>query len=433
MWKRLLVAVAVVAMAIPAFSAVESVKVGGDITIYGIKRANMYMPWVGNEAIYGMNEDSLDWLQTSARVYVQAMLTDNIEAMVRLINERVWWGPVNSEADYYSRGVENMLDLAYIKVSDLLTPGLVLTVGRQEIQFGEGLVVGSAYLPNSPLGNVYPGVALAAQDLGLQKAFDAIRLDYTFNQVPVDVTAFMAKIEETFSNEDLNLYGVNLGYKAGDVARIEGYYVRLQNMGETTYNDNIATAGVRATGSVAGFDLKGEYARQFGKWDVWGSKQDNEGWALLLGGQYNFPQSAMKAYLKAQLNLYSGYDGGNDNTGWISYFPSNVASRVGAINYILALYNPIDYLSNARIINVGGGIRPVEKVGLSLDWFNATLMEDRGGEDAVGNEIDAALTYNYSEDLTFGLQYGILLRGDYTKQFISDDPWQVIGSMKVSF
>jgi len=427
MWKRLLVAVAVVAMAIPAFSAVESVKVGGDITIYGIKRVNMYMPW--GVAPYTWGEDSLDFFQTSARVYVQAMLTDNVEAMVRLINERVWWGPwAEDEWEYYDQQSDILLDLAYIKVSDLMTPGLVLTVGRQEIQFGEGLVVGSAYQPYR--AGYYPsgGTWLPAEDLGLQKAFDAIRVDYTFNQVPVDVTAFMAKIYENFDNDDYNLYGVNLGFKAGDVARIEGYYVRLQDMSDV--DENVTTAGVRATGSVAGFDLKGEYARQFGEWGGW----DNEGWALLLGGQYNFTQSAMKAYVKAQLNLYSGYDGGTDNTQWLTFFPSNVASRVGAINYILAANNPMDGLSNARIINVGGGIRPVEKVGLSLDWFNATLMEDRGGEDAVGNEIDAALTYNYSEDLTFGLQYGILLTGDYLEAVgFNDDPWQLIASMKLVF
>ncbi|HOL22765.1 MAG TPA: hypothetical protein PLQ41_07945, partial [bacterium] len=165
MWKRLLVAVAVVAMAIPAFSAVESVKVGGDITIYGIKRANL-------EMVYD-DEDSLDILQTHMRLYVQAMLTDNVEAMVRLINERVW----NWEDDYES---DILLDLAYIKVSDLLTPGLVLTVGRQEIQFGEGLVVGSNYGNDHPF-YPYGDTRIPATDLGLQKAFDAIRVDYKFN------------------------------------------------------------------------------------------------------------------------------------------------------------------------------------------------------------------------------------------------------------
>lgn len=418
MWKRLLVAVAVVAMAIPAFSAVESVKVGGDITIYGIKRANL-------EMVYD-DEDSLDILQTHMRLYVQAMLTDNVEAMVRLINERVWWGPWSGEEDYYSRGLELFLDLAYIKVSDLLTPGLVLTVGRQEIQFGEGLVVGSAYIPylTYPTGDTW-----IAQDLGLQKAFDAIRVDYTFNQVPLDITGFMAKIGESIYDEDINLYGLNLGFNPGDVARVEGYYVRMQDTEDTDWN--LSTLGVRVTGDVAGFALKGEYARQFGEW----FGDDSEGWALLLGGQYNFPQSEMEAYLKANINLYSGSEDYNDRTEmWISPFASNVASRIGSVTYALIGWETIGLETNLRAINVGGGIRPVEKVGLSLDWYNLTLMEDVGGDDEVGNEIDVAVTYNYTEDLTFGLQYGILLTGDLLDNAgYDDDPWQLIGSMKLAF
>ncbi|HPP30479.1 MAG TPA: alginate export family protein, partial [bacterium] len=396
MWKRLLVAVAVVAMAIPAFSAVESVKVGGDITIYGIKRANL-------EMVYD-DEDSLDILQTHMRLYVQAMLTDNVEAMVRLINERVWgeWGEGDDDYDHY---MQPLVDLAYIKVSDLLTPGLALTVGRQEIQFGEGLVVGSAFLPYD---GRYPTGDTLAEDLGLQKAFDAIRVDYKFNQVPVDITAFMAKNLEDFTSndDDENLYGLNLGFNAGETARVEGYYVRLQQMSDS--DENISTAGVRVTGDVAGFALKGEYAKQFGEWNGC----DNEGWALILSGQYNFTQSEMGAYIKAQFNYYSASD--SDSNGWLSFFPANVASRIGAINYILALNtkntNP-EGLSNARVINVGGGISPVEKVALSLDWFNVNFADQPGWayDESIGNEIDAAVTYKYSEDLTFGLQYGVLL------------------------
>jgi len=426
MWKRLLVAVAVVAMAIPAFSAVESVKVGGDITIYGIKRANL-------EMVYD-DEDSLDILQTHMRLYVQAMLTDNVEAMVRLINERVWgeWGEGDDDYDHY---MQPLVDLAYIKVSDLLTPGLALTVGRQEIQFGEGLVVGSAFLPYD---GRYPTGDTLAEDLGLQKAFDAIRVDYKFNQVPVDITAFMAKNREDFTSndDDENLYGLNLGFNAGETARVEGYYVRLQQMSDS--DENITTAGVRVTGDVAGFALKGEYARQFGEW----FGDDSEGWALLLGGQYNFPQSEMEAYLKANINLYSGSEDYNDRTEmWISPFASNVASRIGSVTYALIGWETIGLETNLRgletnlrAINVGGGIRPVEKVGLSLDWYNLTLMEDVGGDDEVGNEIDVAVTYNYTEDLTFGLQYGILLTGDLLDNAgYDDDPWQLIGSMKLAF
>jgi hypothetical protein len=184
---KILIAVFAVALIAPAFSAVENVKVGGDISIYGVLRGDFDI--VG--APTGKNNEDLHFFQTSARVYVSADLSDNVSAMVRLINERNW-GYVNTLINpgnqrYVNTDTDIDLDLAYIQVKDLLTPGLNLTVGRQEIQLGEGLVVGSAYNAYN-----YP-VDLAAADLGLQKAFDAVKLDYKASAVPLSVTAFLSK------------------------------------------------------------------------------------------------------------------------------------------------------------------------------------------------------------------------------------------------
>jgi len=415
---RILIAVLIAGITIPAFAAVENIKVGGDIDIYGIRRSNF------ENGEY----DNQDFFQTSTRVYVNATLTDGVEAMVRLTNERLWGITVAGDSPYYDYRQNILLDLAYIKVSDILTSGLALTVGKQEIQFGEGLVVGSAYIPYIyPSGDTW----IMASDLGKQKAFDAIRVDYTAAGAPVDVTAFMAKIDENiYYDWDGHLYGVNVGFGM-DVARLEGYYVRLQNMADT--NENVTTAGIRVTGDWAGFGLKGEYAKQFGEW----MGDTNSGWALLLGGRFGFPTSELGAYIKANLNLYSGYDGSGDNTQWITYFPANVAQRIGSINYVLATtWLGPNGLNNAQVINIGGGIRPVEKIGLSLDWFNVNLMEDTfwsGGEKGLGNEIEAAMTFDYTEDLSFGLQYGVLLLGDAMDGVLDENPWQLIGSMKLAF
>jgi len=438
-FTKLMIAVAIVAMAIPAFSAVENIKVGGDMDMYGIMRRNFFP--------FG-SDDTADHYMTSARIYVQAQLTGNVEAMVRLINERMWG------TDYYSGGADWMrdicLDLAYIKVSNLGIDGLDLTLGRQEIQLGEGLVVGSAFIPqfNYPGGEMflmaedlafipqfnYPGgeMFLMAEDLGKQKAFDAIRVDYKAASAPVDVTVFMAKVQEWLSDtDDLNLYGLNVGFGVKDTLRLEGYYVRVQPMDDIDMN--VTTLGVRATGEVGGLGLKGEYARQIG--EIFPGV-DNEGWALLLGGQYNF-DAAVSGNIHANLNLYSGDDGSSDNTGWTTMFPANTASRIGAVNYALVtgIMGPMG-LMNAQVINLGAGIKPVEKVGLAIDWFNLRYLEDvawDGGESAIGNEIDASVVYNYTEDLSFGLQYGILMVGDALENVFYDDPWQLIASAKIAF
>jgi hypothetical protein len=428
---KIMAVVALFAMAVPAFAAVENIKVGGDIEISGVLR----------DGFSPSSPEDNNFIQTSTRIYVHASLTENVEAMVRFINERGWGTHTTGSgcsgiSEKSGSEMDIDLDLAYIKVSDLMAPGLALTVGRQEIQFGEGLVVGSAYSTDYPgAGNNFAG------DLGLKKAFDAIRVDYTAAGAPVDITAFVATISEDGTNDyDDRLYGLNVGFDAADVARVEGYYVRYENLnkkGTSDFSGDITTVGIRATGDVAGFGLKGEFAKQLGTCEDVGYDKDNEGWALLLGGSYNLP-TEMDANVHANFNLYTGQDSSLDNTAWTTFFPSNVASRIGAINYVLATMSG-NRLTNAQVINIGGGIRPVEKIGLSLDWFNVNLREDETwalGKDDIGNEIDAAIVYDYTEDLSFGLQYGILLCGDAldnTSAGYDDDPWQLIASMKLAF
>jgi len=420
-FTKLMIVVAIVAMAIPAFSAVENIKVGGDLDMYGVMRRNFFP----------LGDDSTaDHYMTTTRIYVQAQLTDNVEAMVRLINERIWG------TDYWDGGKDKTgnadicLDLAYIKVAGLGIDGLDLTIGRQEIQLGEGLVVGSQFIPqqNYPGGEMY----LMAEDLGKQKAFDAIRVDYKAASAPVDVTVFMAKAQEWLSDtDDLNLYGLNVGFGVKDTLRLEGYYVRIQPMDDIDMN--VTTLGIRATGDFAGIGLKGEYARQIG--EIFPGT-DNTGWALLLGGQYNF-DAEVSGNIHANLNLFSGDDGSSDNTAWTTFFPANVGSRIGAVNYALVTgMMGAQGLQNAQVINLGAGIKPVEKVGIGIDWFNVRYLEDvpwDGGENAVGNEIDASVTYAYTEDLSFGLQYGILMVGDALTSVFPEDPWQLIASAKIAF
>ena len=240
----ILAGILICGISIPAFSAVEKVKVGGDLTIYGVYRKNFDFD--------KSSKDNQHFFQTTARVYVSADLTDNVSAMIRLINERDWGKEVNSR---YS-GANNTdvnLDLAYIKVKDIMTPGLTLTVGRQEIQIGEGLVVGSAYSAAD-----YKVENLVAPDLGVQKAFDAIKIDYESSALPITLSGFMAKIEETIGGSgpgDITLYGASLLWKPENFT-VEPYYVAQITAFEDKGNEfDLSTAGIRVTCNVPAVEV----------------------------------------------------------------------------------------------------------------------------------------------------------------------------------
>ena len=452
---KILIAVFAVCLIAPAFSAVENVKVGGDIAVWGILRGD----WVvGREGFYGDYGDgvNLHTFVTQARVYVSADLSENVSTMIRLINERAWGSFGNELPDSYTRSL--MLDLAYIKIKDALTPGLSFTIGRQEIEFGEGLVLGNRYWSIFYPGNTYPIPQLfPVSDLGLQKAFDGIRLDYAPEAFPVNLTLFYSKINDQFSNSvndeyEANLYAANIGFKLAEVTNIDLYYVGLAAL-PNYWNQNLSeyygiipdtgllsTAGIRIVSGipgVPGLTLKAEYARQFGNsgtdYDV-----NFKGWALLAGIKYEAEGINMKPYVKLNYTRYSADDDATSDTleNWISVFPSNIASRIGPILYAYdiasTMYDNTGYfvgIGNAHAFNLGFGITPAEKWSFAVDGY---WVKSLVGGNNYGYEVDATIEYKFTEDLTFGITGGGIFGGNVFGGNLGR-PWQILGYAKVAF
>ncbi len=425
-FAKFVVAIAVVAMAIPAFAAVENVKVGADLELNMIYRDNFDFD------VLGMDATNFTYIGT--RVYMSADLTDNVTAMVRLINERDFGN------DYLREVTGSLLvDLAYVKLGDIMTPGLDLTLGRQEIQIGEGLVVGSRY---RALDYVLADVGTLAIDLGKQKAFDAIKVDYVFPMSDLSMTAFKAKILETYGFAglglpvgDLDLYGLAVKYD-NSMLCLEPYFVYLR-MDDTTEID-LMTLGARAGfAPMDNLKLKLELAKQLGDTNLMGGV-DFEGWAGILGGSLTLGGEA-EPTITASYSYFSGRDSA-DIDAWIPVFPSNVSSRVGKIAYPTLFQAGEGVgalgLTGLQVINVGFGIKPVEKIALGIDLFNLRALETTGADKGIGNEIDLSMKYMYTEDVCFGVNLGMLLVGDTiddTYGVDAENPWQAIVSMNVAF
>ena len=130
---------------------------------------------------------------------VEADLTDNVSTYVRIINERNW-------DDVTATTLDIDLDEAYVTLKEMLYAPLTLRIGRQNLWFGKGFIIGS----NSASWNA--NGALTASEISDQTAFDAIRgtLDYD----PWTLDMICAKIDENTvaATDDFNLFGVNLGY-----------------------------------------------------------------------------------------------------------------------------------------------------------------------------------------------------------------------------
>lgn len=451
MSKKLCMLLAVVVMCgliSPAFAAVENVKVGGDMGFKMIYRADFDFQ---SDDVVKLNPH---FMYMGTRVYVSADLTDNVSTMVRIINER-------DAGNDYLREISGslLIDLGYVKVADIMVPGLTLTLGRQEIQIGEGLVVGSRYRALDYLG---ADIGTAAVDYGLQKAFDAVRVDYAVQAVPVTLTGFKAKILESYglgvvtlpfigtvNLGDVDLWGASLLWKPESVS-LEPYLASLN----AYHNDiTVMTGGVRGTwdpAALEGLSLKGEFAKQFGDINPAGLAMKAAGWAGYIGGKYVFPVN-MKPSIGAVYSYFSGWDGiGSDIKSWIPVFPANIADRVGKIAYpalfaagegnVVGVPSGLTQLgSGLQSIKACFGLEPMEKLDMGLDVFFLRTNEAAaaGTSKTLGTEIDLGLKYAYTEDLSLGFDLGYLMRGGYIKDNLAPtdtkNAWQAIASVNVAF
>ncbi len=204
MSKRLIVVLALALLVGLCFGAayaeVQNVKVSGDIVVSGVARDHFDLQAQSKTHQYLKQS----FLMSQVRVRIDADLTDNVMATVRLINERVWNGQNDTSASGNSK-ID--LDLAYVTMKEFLYCPLSLTIGRQEIRFGNGLVMGNAKALNTSTN--IPG------DLTEKKAFDAIRA--TLNYDPLVVDLIYAKVRQTVTDTNMdsntiNLAGVNATY-----------------------------------------------------------------------------------------------------------------------------------------------------------------------------------------------------------------------------
>ncbi len=531
MSKRLILILAlafVVGIACAAYAEVQNVKVSGDLTIMGVARDNFDLAKTGKYGVNGVSnwdDRDRDFLSIT-RVRVDADLTDNVMATVRLLNERNWNGEgriagntnrnIGLNGAIGAVGAENEidLDLAYVTLKEFLYSPLTLSIGRQELHFGNELIVGD---PDTNL--VSAATNLAEGDLSARKSFDAVRATLDYNPLVVD--AVYAKIEEGVANlnDDVTLTGINAKYALNKKTTLEGYFFskikgvdaasvfnvdRGGNLGWVDSNngggagqldsqnfkdqsDIVNVLGVRAVDkTVKNLTLDGQVAWQFGRYNPKfdpnarydltnrsfpnGKAQTTQrnAWAVQTIATYDLKDVGLlsKQMTKYQPSISAGYTflsgAKRDETsrsayrGWDPMFENQTVGHI--MNAIMANTNMHRGSLSAKAKLTNDITGKVDYVGA---WFarrypkteNSYVVlsgiANNGGTARVfsvghgsyiGQEIDATLTYDYTEDVQFSLLGGMFLVGGNIRDINHQqtkgnqaNAGELIGSMKVTF
>ena len=528
MSKRLIIILAlalVVGVTCAAYAEVQNVKVSGDITVMGVARNNFDLATsgTGTEAfttsqVFGKERDLL----SITRIRVDADLTDNVSTTVRLLNERNWNGESYNGGDnnynvlsQSNNNAENQLDLdlAYVTMKEFLYSPLTMKVGRQELRFGSGLIVGD------PDTNQYSlATSLAEGDLSARKSFDAIRATLDYNPLVID--AVFAKLVEHHvqMNDDTTLAGVNAAYDMGRNTMLEGYFFSKVKGSEapavwnidagnrTSFDRNVAgatntiknvsdkvfTVGARAVNkSVKNLTVGVEGALQFGTYNpkfdpnaayssagtVKRAETSNRrAFAIQADVAYDLKEitqlTKYSPVISANYTYLSGADrnkvGDKKYKGWDPMFEDQTIGHVmnaifGNTNMSRGSFSAkgkltddiglkIDYVLAYLARKIPEG-RLVSLSGIGIDDAATAADSSRtfrmGGKSYLGQEVDATITYDYTEDVQFSLLGGMFMpSSNINDGYVLDSngnpatqtqtrhntpAGELIGSMKVSF
>lgn len=486
MSKRILifcVAVLALAVAMPVFAAVQNVKVSGDLSVAALDRYNFAL---GDTDVNSGGHQNL--IYHIARLRVDAELTDNVSVVMRLLSEKYWDNETVSTTDVD-------LDLAYMTLKEFLYSPLTLTLGLQELHFGNDLIIGDVdtnALADAASAGLVTGAGGLTDlgDLSARKAFEAMRatLNYTVLDQPLAVDLVYSKIDENTNNreDDVNLYGANANYAVNNDILAEAYVWLRQRMPGSFTVAPIKAQGIKAEelvtiggrGVYTGIEnltLQGEYAIQTGNKyldtttnpnlvtvadgaaNPMGYRYEDDivpanAWALQLIANYAFPDvrhtpalGLSYTHLSGEKNpLCSGPFG--DWNAWDAMYENQAG---------VTIFNKILGYSNSDLINLKGSLKPdfVDDLTILANWYHIRVVEALAttpsayilsgvaagqsyivtSDKHLGDELDLNLIYDYTEDVQLGLNLGWFVPGDAFDVRNKDAATQAIASMKVTF
>jgi hypothetical protein len=471
MSRRLTVVLAcvfVMSLACAAYAEVQNVRVSGDVMATGIMRNKLALTENAGVADFSKK---IDGLISQVRVRVDSDLTDNVGATVRLLSEKEW-GAEGDSSNAKGNNTEVDIDLAYLTLKEFLNSPTTITIGRQELKYGHGFIIGDPDTNGLAAGHGTAARYLAnsIDDLSVRKAFDAIKVVLNYDPLVIDLVG--AKIDENQieAQDDVSLVGANVGFALSDGINSEVYLwqrtrQQVTNGASNGKDENLRTAGARiGLSQIENVYLGLEGAFQFGDHLSTGATglypNDNTAnsginrkvtaYAIQAIASLGLPGIEFTPTIGGSYTYLSGDDWlSTDNTyrGWDPMFEDQAGGT---------LYNKILGYTNAQIFNLNGSIKPMEDVTLALNYWYLRLNQPFASAGAavtvntsgvpgdptysmksdkknLGQEFDVMLTYDYTEDVQFMLNTGAFLPGTAFNDPNDDMATQVIGSMKVSF
>ncbi len=456
-----------------AYAETQNVKVSGAIDAYWFYRVNYDLrdnnsigvepvgtasaTYNGTAASATQRSEADDYFRSNTQIEVAADLTDNVSTVINIVNERDWNSDSFTDATTSTATGTNefdlTLDLAYVQMKEIFYSPLTLTIGRQDLWFGRGFIIGNNHLSWDRQGSTQ------ADEYSVTTAFDAARATLDFNPWTIDLV--YALLDENSNNpeDDIDLYIANINYKFAEYNAVaEAYYVgeidKATLAGTAgTHDNNTHTLGGRLQfDPISQITLGGELAYQFGNYraTLGGTRRDRTAWAADVFGTYRWdytwkPEVTVEyVYFSGENDLGTGSS--NDYSAWNSLYRGKFWTAYEdfrEFQYGTSDAGDQSARTNHEMLQVKGSIKPLEdlliEASFSYFWtpedIHTTPTDPSTGSRAneIGYEIDAQVTYDYTEDVSFGFLLGYFVSGDFYENPNNDNAMDMVSSVKVTF
>jgi len=478
-----IVAIGMLAVSMPSFAEVQNIKVSGDETFRTFYRSNLTL----SDADGGTLNSHNYFLMNTLGLNVDANLTENVSVRGRITNEHTLG--VTDNGVFVSQ--------AYATIKDLFYSPFTLKVGTFPVQWGRGFVLGSSLIPSTVAAGGPVNNAISAQEFTDYTAFSGVELKGDFGGtaavgMPLSVDLVYLKLAENNIGraDDNTLMGVNIGTRFEN-GEAEIYFLNKRDMNNAAWTglgapfvgvqnapDNkpsVSTIGIRGSAKpVEGANAYGELAYQFGQRDYDGSTVSlipgdaQQAWAVDLGADYTFASVPTTPKFGAEWVYYSGKDSESCTAsatathcggvpGWDpiarSYFTSALrdfqTSSGTAAFYAPTQAGVTGGNTNQHQLSLYGSMKPLEDLTIAprLSWYfldkgirpiptNGTAASAQGTrKNYVGMEFDTQVTYNYTDDVQFGLIYGLFAPGTVFRHAggFQSDAQELVSTVSVKF
>lgn len=361
-------------------------------------------------------------------------LSDGASAVLELENKRIdRTGGVTAPRNLGNDSIEVYFEQAYLKLNDLFTPKLGVTIGVQDVKIDVRGKGNPFFIDLTEAESMYSDAGLAVPG----KHYDTLEpVGVAFNYKETDWTfefgAFTAS-EGGSTGADENVYLFNLAYnlpKSVGNNSLLNFMAVLANgsdavvAGDTDKDRAVWTFGLEAdlndVGNVAGAELFGGYFFQNGDAgrDGTGSTIDANGKAFYVGGRYTFAQMAGKPWVELAYWLLSGDKDSTDTKEdrFLSY------ENVDQFLILESDTFGLDIDTNYKAIKVSGGMffdikgqKDALNLLVNIGFFSFdenVASASASGQDDLGTEWDVTAVYAYSKRVSFDATVAFLTGAD---------------------